>query len=473
LRRAANRKCNHRPGRTLSGYGRLTYLVVEAESALSNWRRCSVVLSLIVVAAFAAAARGDAPYDQDPIHYGTAPVDDPVSRLNRQIRAGRVTLEHNDRNGYLDAVLKQLRIPVSSQSLVFSRTSFQRDRISPKNPRALYFDDDTYVGWVRGGDVLELAATDPKLGTIFYTLDQRKPAGGAAAPTFQRQTHACLQCHGSTMTKDTPGLLVRSVFPDADGQPILSAGTFLTTQQSPWSERWGGWYVTGTYGEMRHMGNAVCSEADVDKSLDRAAGANVTDLAKHFDVAAYPDRGSDVVALLVLEHQAETHNLLTRANYQARLALRDQEAMNRALSRPGDFRSDGVAARIESAGEALVRQMLFADEKPLTDEVKGTSAFAQEFEARGPRDAMGRSLRDLDLKRRLFRYPLSYLIYSESFDALPAEVKQYVYQRLWQVLTSDDEDDPDFAHLKRSQRRAIREILAETKKDLPAYWKPQ
>ena len=438
---------------------------------MRHGRTCRLVFALLVAVAPTGAARADAPYDNEPIHYATAPVDDPVARLDRQLRSGKLRLDHNDRNGYLDSVLRHLNIPASSQSLVFSKTSFQRDYISPSSPRALYFDDNTYVGWVRGGDVLELAATDPNLGTIFYTLDQRKPAADAQPPSFKRETHACLQCHGSTMTRDTPGLLVRSVYPDASGQPVLSAGTHLTAQGSPWSERWGGWYVTGTYGAMRHMGNAVCTdEANADASLDREAGANVTDLSDRFDASAYPDRGSDVVALLVLEHQAETHNLLTRASYQARLALRDQDAMNRALGRPDGHRTEGVAARIESAGEALVRQMLFADEPLLTDEVEGTSSFVKDFESRGPRDAMGRSLRDLDLKRRLFRYPLSYLIYSEQFDALPAEVKDYVYRRLWQVLGSDD-DTPEFSHLKRSQRRAIREILAETKKGLPPYWK--
>jgi hypothetical protein len=320
--------------------------------------------------------------------------------------------------------------------------------------------------------VLELASTDPKLGTIFYTLDQRAPAKAGSAPALARRTHECLQCHGGTMTRDTPGLLVRSVFPDASGQPVLSAGTYLTTQASPWSQRWGGWYVTGTHGDQRHMGNCVVTdEARPDQSLDRDAGANLTDLSKKFDTSAYVAPGSDIVALLVLEHQAETHNLLTRANYQARAALRDEEAMNRALGRAGGGHSESTAARIESAGEALVRQLLFVDEPVLADPVEGTSSFADEFESRGPRDAMGRSLREPDLKRRLFRYPCSYLIYSESFDALPAEMKDYVYKRLWQVLTSDDDEAGDFAHLKRSQRRAIREILAETKPDLPAYWK--
>jgi hypothetical protein len=429
-------------------------------------------LVLFVVLAAAGLARAQALYEQEPINYLTAPANDPVARLQKRITSGEIKLERNVRNGYLDSVLRQLDIPVSSQSLVFSKTSFQRDHISPANPRALFFDDETYVGWVRGADVIEVAATDPVLGPVFYTLDQHSPADAKAPPTFVRQTHSCLQCHGGTMTRDTPGLLIRSVFPDPTGQPVLSAGTFLTTQQSPWSQRWGGWYVTGTHGDQRHMGNVVVTgETNPEQSLDRNAGANLTDLSKKFDTSAYAAPGSDIVALLVFEHQAETHNLLTRANYQARAALRDEEAMNRALGRPGGHRSESTAARIQSAGEALVRQMLFVEEPVLTGPVEGTTSFAEEFEARGPRDAMGRSLRELDLKRRLFRYPCSYLIYSKSFDALPAAMKDYVYRRLWEVLNSDDDEAGDFAHLKRSQRRAIREILAETKPDLPAYWK--
>ena len=145
--------------------------------------------------------------------------------------------------------------------------------------------------------------------------------------------------------------------------------------------------------------------------------------------------------------------------------------MNQALGRPAGHRSETTTGRIKSAGEALVRQMLFADEPVLADPIKGTSSFAADFESKGPRDSMGRSLRDLDLKRRMFRYPLSYLIYSESFDALPDEMKDYVYRRLWEVLKGAEESG-DFAHLKRSSRRAIVEIVAQTKKGLPDYWDP-
>src|SRR5689334_9515925 len=265
------------------------------------------------------AALAQAAYEQDPINYLSAPVDDPVARLQKRIDAGSVKLEADEKHGYLEPLLKALNIRVSSQTLVFSKTSFQRDHISPTNPRALYFNDDTYVGWVPGGEVIEVATTDAHLGTVFYTLDQRngkvrKQPAESAAPHFVRQSASCLQCHGSTMTRDVPGLLVRSVFPDKDGQPVLSAGTFLTTQESPMSQRWGGWYVTGVLDTQRHMGNVTLKDPDVanpESLLDAAAATKTSDLTGRFDTAAYLSGHSDVAALLVLQHQAQIHNLLT------------------------------------------------------------------------------------------------------------------------------------------------------------------
>jgi hypothetical protein len=432
---------------------------------------------LIVLAAAPTRVVAQAAYEQDPINYLSAPVDDPVARLQKRIDAGEVKLTRDRKHGYLESLLKALNVPVSSQTLVFSKTSFQRDRISPATPRALYFNDDTYVGWVQGGEVIELATTDAHLGTVFYTLDEHggkihKQGDGPAAPRFVRQSASCLQCHGSTMTRDVPGLLVRSVFPDKDGQPVLSAGTFLTTQESPMSQRWGGWYVSGILDGQRHMGNVTVKDQDVANPqalLDAAAAAKPSDLAGRFDAAPYLTGHSDVVALLVLQHQAQVHNLLTRANYQTRIALRDEAAMDAALGRPGTEHSETTLSRIKDAGEPLVRAMLFCDEAPL-GKVEGSSGFEAEFEARGPRDREGRSLRDLDLNRRVFKYPVSYLIYSEQFDALPEPVKDYVYRRLWDVLTGADDSAP-FSHLTANRRRSALEIVLETKKGLPAYWK--
>ena len=442
-----------------------------------------LALGALALVAPASPARGQGSYEQDPINYLSAPADDPVARLQKRLSAGEARLIHNGANGYLSSLLKELKIPVSSQTLVFTKTSFQRDRISPATPRALYFDDDTYVGWVPGGDVLELASTDPQLGTVFYTLDQRrgtidKQAAADAPPRFVRQTHSCLQCHGSSMTRDVPGLLLRSVYPAESGEPVLSAGTFLTTHESPLSRRWGGWYVTGSHGRQRHMGNVIVKDAEANSEADSAdpaalldveAGANVGDLNGRFNLSAYLSGHSDIVALMVLDHQAQMHNLLTRANYQARLALRDEEAMDAALGRPSDHHSETTLGRIKDAGEPLVRYMLFCDEAAL-GRIEGSSDFEREFEARGPRDSQGRSLRDMDLKRRLFKYPLSYLIYSEQFDALPAPVKEYVYRRLLEVLTKRDAS-ADFSHISENTGQAILEILRETKPGLPDAWK--
>jgi hypothetical protein len=251
--------------------------------------------------------------------------------------------------------------------------------------------------------------------------------------------------------------------------PVYNAGTFLTGHESPLDERWGGWYVTGTHGEARHMGNAVVRDRKAPEELDRNAGANVTDLSDRFDARPYLAPHSDIVALMVLEHQTQLHNLITAAGYQARLALHYEQGINEALGRPPGAMSPSTARRYEAPAEELVKYLLFAEEAPLEAPVAGTSGFAQEFAAKGPRDSRGRSLRDFDLTTRLFRYPCSYLIYSEAFDALPEPAKAYVYRRLEEILTGRDQS-PAFARLSADDRRAILEILRDTKPGPPASW---
>jgi hypothetical protein len=199
-------------------------------------------------------------------------------------------------------------------------------------------------------------------------------------------------------------------------------------------------------------------------------GLNATDLSRWISTAPYLTGHSDIVALLVLEHQAEMQNLITRANFLTRQALYEEADINKALGRPADHRSESTVSRIKNAGEPLLRYLLFSGEAPLTDAVRGTSGFAEEFAQCGPRDDHGRSLREFDLHCRLFKYPCSYLIYSAAFDALPGPVKEYVLQRLWDVLNGKDAS-PEFAHLSAADRRAILEILRATKPGLPEYWR--
>jgi hypothetical protein len=316
-----------------------------------------------------------------------------------------------------------------------------------------------YVGWVQHGDVLEAASFDPDLGPVFYLLDQAP----TERPVFQRATHECLQCHQSSKTQDVPGVLVRSIFPNRAGTPVFRAGSFVTSAESPLSERWGGWYVTGTHGRQRHMGNVVLRGEDPDH-LDREAGANVTDLNKILDTTPYLTGHSDIVALMVLEHQTQAHNAITRLNYETRIATRQEAEINKALGRPAGAISESTRHRIENYADKLVRALLFADEAKLTDPVAGTSGYAEQFAARGPRDPKGRSLRDFDLKTRLFRYPCSSLVYSKHFDGLPSEAKRAVYRRLREVLEGR-ERSAGFGHLTPADRRAILEILAATKPD--------
>lgn len=390
----------------------------------------------------------------------------PVARLQRQLRAGTARLTPDDDHGYLRSVLKALDVPESSQVLVFSKTSLQRDRIGPKTPRAVYFNDEVYVGFCLRGDVLEVSTADPADGTAFYTLDQ-EPVG---RPRFARQTDNCLSCHGSTPTRGVPGHLLRSVVPDATGNPILSAGSYRTDAGSPFGKRWGGWYVTGTHGGQAHMGNLVGRDrASAGAGVD-PAGQNVTDLRDRFTTGFYPTPHSDLVALMVLGHQADAHNKLARAAVETRDALRYQEELNKALGEPADKTWDSVARRIQGAGDDLLKALLFSDEAALTDPVRGTSGFDAEFAARGPFDRRGRSLRQFDLATRLFKYPCSYLIYSAAFDRLPAPAKDHVLRRLFDVLTGRDADKA-FAHLSAADRSGVLAILRDTKPGLPAYWR--
>jgi len=428
---------------------------------------CLVWLSIVCLGLLFVerSATAQVSFEQEPIEYSTAAVNDPVSQLQKKLNQQQHKLSYDNRQGWLPAVLKALEISPDSQALVFSKTSFQLRRIDPTRPRAIYFNDHTSIGWVQNGDVLEMASTDPQQGVIFYTLKNRP----GKHPQFIRDNGNCLICHASSRTKGVPGLVVRSVFPDRDGRPIIGAGTFTTDHTSPFSERWGGWYVTGAHGQQKHMGNVYIEEDVEPDQVKLAALGNVNDLQDIVDVSPYLKPTSDIVALMVLEHQTQMQNVIIRANFEARKAIWYDGVMNRALDRPMEYRSDSTIRRITRAVDDLLEHLLFVNEAKITDGVKGSSAYAQQFEARGPFDRSKRSLRAFDLQRRLFKYPCSYLIYSDSFDGLPQAVQDEFYPRLWAVLNNEDQSEK-FAHLTAADRQAILEILIATKNNLPASW---
>jgi hypothetical protein len=429
-------------------------LATLATSAM--WRTASVHGQIAV------RNQGFIPYSDEPINYRGQDLDDPVARLQKRLNAGTAHLDWNEKGGYLQSVLQELHVPISSQTLVFSKTSFQYKKISPQTPRALYFNDDVYIGFVKNGRVLEVVSFDPRKGAIFYLLQVNKQDH----PVFERAELDCTQCHIAEGTRGVPGVLVRSVYPTAAGTQAEYTASYTTGQESPLKERWGGWYVTGTHGSQQNMGNVTVADEDHPEKLNTATGTNVTTLKDRFDGSAYLTGDSDIVAHLVLAHQTQMHNLITLAGFQERIAAYDAEHKD-----AGNTAAQAEAkTKWEKSADDLLRYLLFTNEERLDGEVKGTSSFAQDFAALGPRDKNGRSLRDFELQTRIFRYPCSYLIYSEDWDALPVEVKTHVYHQLYEVLTDRDQS-ADFARLSHEERKAILEILLDTKPDLPTEWR--
>lgn len=415
------------------------------------------IRSFILLSLLPAVCCGQLDFEREPIRYSDSEPTDRVHQLSEKLADGTVILEWDRQHGYLKSLLRELEVPQSSQTLVFSKTSLQVSRISPRRPRAIYFNDEVYVGWVQQGDVIEISAADPQLGGTFYSLSQEQ----SESPLIKQENARCLQCHASTHTRRTPGHMVRSVTSDAAGQPVYRLGTHVTEPRSPFSERFGGWYVTGTHGSQRHMGNSWLTDPDTSEILDTEAGANLTDLSSMVNVSPYLTVHSDIVALLVLQHQVHMHNVLTAANHSGRLTARDALVMNRVLERDENYQSDSTLRRYESAAGRVVEALLFRHESLLTDAISGSSGFSEQFALMGPFDRQKRSLRQFDLQQRLFKYPCSFLIYSDSFKALPEGVMSIVRRRLSEVLTAETTND-EFAHLSRSDRQAINEILKET-----------
>jgi len=368
--------------------------------------------------------------DHPAIRYSTAPVSDPVARLNAALDAGTASLSYDPaRGGYLASVLEALKVPVSSQVLAFAETSLQASKIRMHNPRAIYFTDQVSVAWVRGGDVLELAAQDPTQGTVFYTA----PMQGTDRPRFRRDNQ-CLACHLSWDTLAVPGPVLQTVFPRKSDRDYADGG--FTDHRLPVGQRWGGWFVTGAQVPARHMGNQPMLQPTPRTGPPKALRA----VTGEFDTAGYLVPTSDVAALLVLDHQVHATNLITRLNWEHRA---------------------GTPAAQAEAADALAEYLLYAEEAPLPRPVKGTSGYAEDFAAVGLRDSRGRSLRELQLDGRTFRFPLSYMVYSPTYAALPLAARQAMATRLSAALEGR-RTEVGYAHLTAPVRQAIREIVAET-----------
>ncbi len=423
-------------------------------------------------------------YERAPVRWSESQPADDVSALQQRLASGELELAGNGRE-LLDQLLDEFGVPASSQVLVFSKTSLQRHYISPRTPRAIYFNDRIFVGWVPGG-AIELATMDPQLGTVFYLVEERPPppppagagngdlaegSGHGPGPQFIRDRD-CLSCHGGMFVRGIPGLFARSVFPTEGGEPLLRHGTEIVDHRTPFRVRWGGWYVTGSHGDELHRGNVFASDSDRGLEVDLEAGANLTDLSGLVDLSGYPAETSDIVALMVLEHQMAMHNALTRAQLRGRHMLHYQAGLQREL---GEEVSDepeyeSVVRVFDGLVEEVVDALLFKGEAPMPEGgVSGDPRFLEDYQAGARLDGRGRSLREFDLKTRLMKHRCSPLIDSELFAALPASLKERIYERLAEALDLD-RPHPRYRHLGAAERLRISAILKETHDGLPEGW---
>lgn len=366
-------------------------------------------------------------YGPDPINYFAESTDDAVVQLQKRLDVGDFSFENRKHSGHLLDLLQQLKVPIESQTLVFSKTSLNQPLVGPKNPRAIYFNDDVTVGWVPGSVAIEIALQDSQKGTVFYTLPVHSEENEAAPLKFRRDTR-CTACHVSTRTLNVPGHILGSFLTATSGQPREGFSSINHTTEI--EKRWGGWYVSGRAPNLTHLGNLI-GEADNNrhKSESSFRGA-VADLAPLVDLQKYPTSHSDAVAMLMLNHQMHFYNLVNRVSFEHRL--------NR--------RSD--------AEDQLIRYALMEDEAPLAGPIIGSTKFAEVYQSLGPRDSQGRSLRELDLNTKLFKYAVSPLIASHSFQSLPDELKARLSERL-------------DAELAKRPDATAREIFRQTIPDSP------
>ena len=389
-------------------------------------------------------------WDLPPLRYSDSAATDSLAKLAADLASGARKVEGATGLDRLRFVLKELRVPEASQVLVFSKTSFQNPRIHPQNPRSLYFSEEAYVGYVPGGHI-EAIVQDPLLGPVFYEIESADGGG----LKIQRELSSCLTCHGTRNTENVPGMQVRSVFSDPDGHPLLAMGTRLVNHETPLSERWGSYYVTGR-SSLPHLGNRTYAENDPAEPQP----SDLPDLAHLLDVSKYLRPTSDIVALLVLEHQCRMHNLLNAAAVQYRRAA----YLSRALDPQADPDAGSAGRVADGMADQIVGCLFFNDEADPGEDIEGGEEFQKVFEARYPRTLDGDSLADFQLNNRLFKHRCSFMIYSSAFRNLPARVKSAVFGKMQTALSGIA---PAFARLKAPERKKIAAILAETLPDWP------
>ena len=414
-------------------------------------KHLSAALLLSLTANLHAQAWND--FETPPHNYWKASPQDPATLLHRKLEAKTQTLAADaDPKTFLRAYLDALQVPVSSQVLVFSKSSLQRTFVHGHNPRAMYFNEDTYVGWMPGG-LIEVTGIDPVLGGVFYIFNV--PDKKETVPVFERR-ESCMGCHAGGPTSFLPGLMVRSLFTGEDGRTFGEAGEHNGGHHTPFGTRWGGWFVTGAPTQMKHLANVFTTRGRDAQS----AG----EMGKVMPAGTHLAPGSDVLAMMLHDHQCKAVNVCMEANYRLRTVLHkaggDKPVAERAIP------SDDMEMAREQA-QKVAAFLLFTEEIALPAPVAGEAGFKKDFAGNRQPDKAGRSLKDFNLKTHLMQHRCSYMIYSAAFRGLPAAFQKMVFSELRSALTVEAKDSPG-AHLPAEERKAVHQILSET---LPDYAK--
>jgi hypothetical protein len=384
-------------------------------------------------------------WDLEPIRYSDTMPTDRLAGLVKKLEERKLEGQPGQGLKALEFVLDYLNVPKESQVLVFSKTSLQISRITPQNPRSLYFSENAYVGYVPGGAV-EVIAHDAVLGPVFYLVESDKDG----AMKIERDTNRCLSCHATSRTENVPGMLIRSVYAEETGHPILQLGTHDVAHETPLADRWGGWFVTGR-SSLPHLGNRVFKE---DSDLTPSS-IPIKSVGGMVDAKNYLGPNSDIVSLLVLEHQVKMHNLINAAAMNYRRSVYFMQTLN-----PDADPTLGSAGEIADSGaEDIVDYLFFKDETDLGDDVEGDPGFQQAFVKRFPKAKDGESLAEFRLFGRIFKNRCSYMVYSEAFKGMPVALKNRVIARMKRVVAGEEEG---FDYLKESERKRIDTILSET-----------
>lgn len=374
---------------------------------------------------------------------------DRFAELQEKAQKGEVKIDTSSDRAFLSSLLQALNVPVSSQMLVFSASSLQSEIINPRNPRALYFNEDTYIGWVPGG-LVEIIAADPEMGPIFYVFDRLRPGG--PVPNVTRSTK-CMNCHAGNATRRLPGLIAESLLVSQAGSSLETYRRDVQGHQIPLENRFGGWHLTGEHNLTDNKANVM--------GLTRNGRIEKTPVPpgqfSNLDLHLLPT--SDILPHLVHEHQMGFENRLVYAIY----TMRQLKAENKGL-----MSSEGKA-EIEERAQELARYIVFADEAKFPAKgIVGDPKYAEDFLRDRKMTKAGLSLKDFDMKTRIFKHRCSFMLYTDTWEHAPKEIKDRVYYRMAEALR---DAQPSMPHLAAEERRVIREILKETLRDLPAWWR--